>query len=41
MGLTIEVKVIGKRKLEERTDMVRFCMHFKGEIDLRSCLDVI
>ena len=39
LGLTIEVKVIGKRKLKEGTDMVRFCMHFKGEINLRSDLN--
>ena len=41
LGLTIEVKVIGKRKFEERTSLARFCMHFKGEIDLRSGLNVI
>ena len=41
LGCTIEVKGIGKRKLKERTDLARFCIHLKGEIDLRSSLAVI
>ena len=41
LGCTIEVKVNGGIKLEERTDMARICMHLKGEIDLNRGLAVI
>ena len=41
LGLTIGIKVIGKRELKERAYLAVVCMHSKGKINLKSCLDVI